>query len=210
MNPSVGVAGGKPPRDQAVDVVVVARQRRDQADITANLEVLQRSGIGASTSSACSTCVTSRRSTSVSVQGVVEALAHAVHEAHRLGMDADMSPVPGWAFGGPWVTRDDACSEAEVTRLSLEECRKKGMRIEGFAKETPGVPEVAIFRRHGQSGDGIMVDVTAQVDEEGILRWTLPPGTWTINTAMACVGRSWGECPPTTVTAGWLTIFVQL
>ena len=163
-----------------------------KADITANLEALQRSGIGG-VNIVCLLDVRDEQTVKLRYlsREWVEAVAHAVHEAHRLGMDADMSPVPGWAFGGPWVTRDDACSEVEVTRLPLEECRKKGMRIAGFAKGTPGTPERRdLSAVMAQSADGTMVDVTAQVDEEGILRWTPPPGTWTFYTAMARVGSS--------------------
>ncbi|MCX6930549.1 MAG: glycosyl hydrolase, partial [Verrucomicrobia bacterium] len=163
-----------------------------KADITANLEALQRSGIGG-VNIVCLLDVRDEHAVKLRYLSKewVEAVAHAVHEAHRLGMDADMSPVPGWAFGGPWVTREDACSEVEVTRLPLEECQKKGMRIAGFAKGTPGTPERRdLSAVMAQSADGIMVDVTAQVDEDGILRWTPPPGTWTFYTAMARVGSS--------------------
>lgn len=43
-----------------------------------------------------------------------EAVVHAVRVARRLGMDADMSPVPGWACGGPWVPREESCANVEV------------------------------------------------------------------------------------------------
>jgi hypothetical protein len=163
-----------------------------KTDITANLEALQRSGIGG-VNIVCLLDV--RDEPAVKLRYLskewIEAVAHAVREAHRLGMDADMSPVPGWAFGGPWVTRDDACAQVEVTRLSLAECQQQGLRVVAFAKGTPGTPQrrdlAAVM---AQSADGTMVDVTAQVDEAGILRWTPPAGTWTLYTAMSRVGSS--------------------
>ncbi|MCX6877939.1 MAG: glycosyl hydrolase [Verrucomicrobia bacterium] len=158
-----------------------------KADITANLEALQRSGIGG-VSIVCLLDVRDEQAVKLRYLSMewIEAVAHAVREAHRLGMDADMSPVPGWAFGGPWVKRDDACSQVDVTRLPLADCQKNGMRIASFANGTPGTPERGdLATVMAQAADGTMVDVTARVDDEGILRWTAPPGTWTLYTAKA-------------------------
>jgi hypothetical protein len=48
----------------------------------------------------------------------VKAVVHAKREARRLGMDVNMSPVPGWAFGGPWVptagAADKGMSEVDI------------------------------------------------------------------------------------------------
>jgi hypothetical protein len=176
-----------------------------KADITANLEAMQRSGIGG-VSIVCLLDVRDEQAVKLRYLSKewIEAVAHAVREAHRLGMDADMSPVPGWALGGPWVTRDDACALVDVARLSLADCQKNGMRIASFAKDTPGTPErrdlAAVM---AQAADGTMADVTAQVDDEGILHWAAPPGSWTLYTAMARVGSSRVRMP-TPDGDGWV------
>lgn len=176
-----------------------------QADITANLEALQRSGIGG-VSIVCLLDVRDEQAVKLRYLSKewIEAVAHAVREAHRLGMDADMSPVPGWALGGPWVKREDACSQVDVARVSLADCQKSGMRIASFANGKPGTLErrdlAAVM---AQAADGAMVDVTDQVDDEGILRWTAPPGTWTLFTAIARVGSSRVRMP-TPDGDGWV------
>ena len=46
-------------------------------------------------------------------------LDHTMAEATRLGLGLDMATGTGWPFGGPWVGRDEACSQprgAEVHR----------------------------------------------------------------------------------------------
>ena len=176
-----------------------------KADITANLEALQRSGIGG-VSIVCLLDVRDEQAVKLRYLSKewIEAVAHAVREAHRLGMDADMSPVPGWALGGPWVKREDACSQVDVARVPLADCQKNGMRIASFANGKPGTPERRdLSAVMAQAADGTLVDVTAQVDDEGILRWTAPPGTWMLYTAMARVGSSRVRMP-TPDGDGWV------
>ena len=84
-------------------------------DITANLEALHQSGIGGVTI-VCLLDVKDDQAKKLAYLSPEwrEAVVYAVHEARRLGMDADMSPVPGWAFGGPWVPREESCANVEV------------------------------------------------------------------------------------------------
>ncbi|MEI7898939.1 MAG: glycosyl hydrolase [bacterium] len=84
-------------------------------DITANREALQKSGIGGVTI-VCLLDVKDDQAKKLAYLSTEwrDAVVHAVHEARRLGMDADMSPVPGWAFGGPWVPRGESCANVEV------------------------------------------------------------------------------------------------
>ncbi len=84
-------------------------------DITANLEAFHKSGIGG-VNIICLLDVQddhARKLRYLSPEWV-EAIVHAKREAHRLGMEVDMSPVYGWAFGGPWVPRDESCVVIEV------------------------------------------------------------------------------------------------
>ena len=163
-----------------------------KAGITANLEALQRSGIGG-VNIVCLLDVRDDQAVKLRYLSKewIEAVAYAVREARRLGMDADISPVPGWAFGGPWVTRDDACAVVEVKRLSFDECRKNGMRIASFGQGGPaGAERRDLSAVVAQSADGTLVDLSSQVDDESILHWTAPAGTWTLYTAMARTGSS--------------------
>ena len=104
-----------------------------KADITANLEALHRSGLGG-VNIVCLQDVRDEGIVKLSYLSKewMEMVAHAVHEAHRLGMEADISPVAGWALGGPQVSINDACSIVDVRRISLADCQKDGMRIASF------------------------------------------------------------------------------
>jgi hypothetical protein len=89
-------------------------------DISANLEALQKSGIGGVTI----VCLLDVKDSESRKLGYLspewrDAVVHAVSEARRLGMDVDMSPVPGWAFGGPWVPLDESCAKVDVRQWSV-------------------------------------------------------------------------------------------
>ncbi|MCX6226501.1 MAG: glycosyl hydrolase [Bacteroidia bacterium] len=86
-----------------------------KSDITAGLEAMQRIGIGGVTI----VNLLDVRDEQAHPLGYlspewVDAVVHAIREARRLGMDADIAPVPGWAFGGPWVPRQESCATVEV------------------------------------------------------------------------------------------------
>jgi hypothetical protein len=46
-------------------------------------------------------------------------LDHTMREAQRLGLGLDMATGTGWPFGGPWVTRDEACRTLVVRKFRV-------------------------------------------------------------------------------------------
>ena len=91
-------------------------------NITAELEEFHKSGIGGVTI-VCLLDVKGQdvqRLQYLSPQWV-EAIVHAKHEARRLGMDVDMSPVYGWAFGGPWVQEAESSTLVDIRQWSKDD-----------------------------------------------------------------------------------------
>ena len=109
-------------------------------DITANLEAMARSGIGG---------VNIIGILDVKEEGVkrlpylspewTEHLVWAVREARRLGMDADTSPVPGWAFGGAWVKPEESAALFEARSWQTGVIKIPFKRLVGNPKDpAPG------------------------------------------------------------------------
>ncbi|MFA6561869.1 MAG: glycosyl hydrolase [Verrucomicrobiia bacterium] len=78
----------------------------------------------------------------------MEMLRHTVSEAHRLGMDVDMTTGTGWCFGGPNVPPQEAC--AQVVAKVMEEGGKKVFQIS--QKPTSKV------KRPAAGGEGFMLN----------------------------------------------------
>ncbi len=176
-----------------------------KADITKNLEDMQRSGLGG-VSIVCLLDVKDEGIVKLSYLSKewVEMVAHVVHEAHRLGMEADISPVSGWALGGPQVSIDDACAMVDVQRMSLADCQKNNMRIASFGSNLSNAPKR--FDLSGviaKSGNGKVIELTDKVDKNGILNWTAPDGNWTLFIAMNHPGSSYVRMP-TPDSKGWV------
>ena len=49
----------------------------------------------------------------------LEALAHTLKEAQRLGLGVDMATGTGWPFGGPWISNDDACRNVKFKSYDI-------------------------------------------------------------------------------------------
>jgi hypothetical protein len=177
----------------------------NKADITSSLEAMQRSGLGG-VNIVCLLDVKDEGVVKLSYLSKewMEMLAFAVHEAHRLGMDADVSPVSGWAFGGPQVSINDACSIVDVQRISLSDCKKNNMRIATFDANVPDAPKR--FDLSGviaKSDNGKVIELTDKVDKNGILNWTAPEGNWTLFCAINHPGSSQVRMP-TPDGKGWV------
>lgn len=46
-------------------------------------------------------------------------LDHTIRESQRLGLGLDVATGTGWPFGGPWVTRDEACRNLVVKKYRV-------------------------------------------------------------------------------------------
>ena len=171
-----------------------------KAGITADFEAMKRAGIGG-----------------VIIMDVVERFApppgtadfmnaewqelfcFAVSEAHRLGLEINMTNGPGWCgSGGPWITPELSMQMLVSTNLAVEGPTNLSLVLPK--------PETASARGHDgfnstvkfedfyrdiallaipQTADGVVapdavMNLTAKLDGDGKLNWEVPAGKWII------------------------------
>jgi hypothetical protein len=122
----------------------------------------------------------------------MEMLKHTCTEAHRLGMNVDMTTGTGWPFGGPNVTPAMASSKLVLTNHVLaggarfagklpprQAAAPDTAKADGDGKLAPGKgASVELQSLIAVSETGERLDLTDQVDASGQLDWTAPPGKW--------------------------------
>lgn len=171
-----------------------------KAGITADLEAMQRAGIGG-----------------VIIMDVVERFAppagpadfmnaewqelfrFAVAEAHRLGLEINMTNGPGWCgSSGPWITPALSMQMLVATNLQVEGPASLSLTLpqpdtevnreqDGFnstVKFASFYRDIAVLAVPRNDSGGAMpeavVDVTDQLDAAGHLHWDVPAGSWTL------------------------------
>jgi alpha-L-rhamnosidase len=98
----------------------------------------------------------------------MEMMGWSVSEAHRLGMDVDMTTGTGWCFGGPQITDQDANASVVVKTYDLG----LGERLkEKFKRES--TQALVAFGPDGKS-----IDLTDSITTNGEVLFS-PPGNWT-------------------------------
>lgn len=55
----------------------------------------------------------------------MDLMTYAVSKARSMDMDADISPVGGWAFGGKYIPKDKSCSVVNVSQIVIDDAFKK-------------------------------------------------------------------------------------
>jgi len=168
--------------------------------ITADLEAMQRAGVGG-----------------VIIMDVVERFApppgtadfmnaewqelfrFAVAEAHRLGLEINMTNGPGWCgSSGPWITPELSMQLLVSTNLSLEGPTNLSLLLpkpdtdskrgqDGFnstVKYEEFYRDIAVLAipaaTNGIVAPDAVVNLTAQLDATGQLQWEVPAGKWSI------------------------------
>lgn len=169
-----------------------------KAGITADLEAMKRVGVGG-----------------VIIMDVVERFApppgtadfmnpqwqslfqFSVEEAHRLGLEINMTNGPGWCgSSGPWVTPE----------LSMQKLVSSSATIEGGANQVTAPPPAKNQKRNADDFDShvpfedfyrdvavlaypapgtsvkpdAVIDLTSRLGADGKFDWTAPPGKWVI------------------------------
>jgi len=97
-------------------------------------------------------------------------LRHAVSEARRLCMNADMTTGTGWCFGGPNVAVEDACAKAVFKAVPI----RPGEPIR------TGIPGSQVQAAVAVSRSGQRVELTDRVSPDGTVHWQVPDGQWTL------------------------------
>ncbi len=128
----------------------------------------------------------------------VQAVAHAIREAGKLGIDIGLTISSSWNAGGSWVKPEDGVMGLFDTSLTVQGPRRYRASLpfphipETFAgkkmllyKRNDGLPtffkEVALLA-YSVSKDSIVgrvIDISGKFTE-GILTWNVPPGEWHI------------------------------
>lgn len=170
-----------------------------KAGITADLEAMKRAGIGG-----------------VIIMDVVERFApppgsvdfmnaewqelfrFAVSEAHRLGLEINMTNGPGWCgSSGPWITPENSMQMLVATNLTLAgpayfsavlpqpDISKQGH--DGFnstVKYDDFYRDIAVLAfaeiTNGVIATDAITNLTAKLDASGKLNWKVPAGRWII------------------------------
>ncbi len=171
-----------------------------KAGITADLEAMKRAGVGG-----------------VIIMDVVERFApppgtadfmnsewqelfcFAVAEAHRLGLEINMTNGPGWCgSSGPWITSEFSMQMLVTTNLIVEGPTNLSLLLpkpetdskrshDGFnstVKYQDFYNDIAVLAMP-ETAKGIVtpdavVNVTAKLNVDGILNWDVPAGKWII------------------------------
>ncbi|HEV7926658.1 MAG TPA: glycosyl hydrolase, partial [Verrucomicrobiae bacterium] len=171
-----------------------------KAGITADLEAMKRAGIGG-----------------VIIMDVVERFApppgtadfmnaewqelfcFAVSEAHRLGLEINMTNGPGWCgSSGPWITPELSMQMLVSTNLAFEGPTNLSLVLpkpetagarghDGFNSTVKYVDfyrDIALLAIP-QTADGVVapdvvMNLTAKLDGDGKLNWEVPAGKWII------------------------------
>jgi hypothetical protein len=100
----------------------------------------------------------------------MEMLGYTVSEAHRLGLDVDMTTGTGWCFGGPDVSDHDANASVVVQTFDLAAGEKLK---EKFKRDA--IQALVAF-----SPDGKSVELTDKISADGEVDWAAPGGTWRV------------------------------
>jgi len=101
----------------------------------------------------------------------MEMLAFTVSEAHRLGMDVDMTLGTGWCFGGPHVT------DLEANALVVVRTNVIGPGDKLDEKFDPAKTQALL----AFSAKGNCIELTDRLKPDGSVDWTPPTnGPWTL------------------------------
>lgn len=108
----------------------------------------------------------------------VAMLDYTVAKAEQLGMQADMIQGTGWPFGGPQIDPDHAASRLLVQTYQLTTGKQlmSPIQIEDERQRPIATLEAVL----AYDKNGVLKDLTEEVDENGMLNWRPEQGTWEI------------------------------
>jgi hypothetical protein len=134
----------------------------------------------------------------------VEAIYHAINEAERLGLDLGLIIASGWNAGGAWTLPEHQTMGLFHSERLLQGPGEVSVRLEFpelpdladkpgrtaaaiIPRNENGMPvffsEVAViaYRQDGEGKiEGEVVDLSAHMDQAGLLRWNMPEGSWKV------------------------------
>ncbi len=100
----------------------------------------------------------------------LEVWQHTLQEAHKYGLEVDLTCGTGWPFGGPQVEGDMyASSSLELTEYKIRPQEAKEILLPQNTQAAQAV-----------SDTGENIDISEYVTPQGKLYWNIPSGNWTI------------------------------
>lgn len=103
---------------------------------------------------------------------------HVCAEGKRLGIRVDMNNGTGWPFGGPTITTEYSACKRVMKTFDVPSGSKIEAKIQPDDERQRSV--ATLQRVIAASGDE-RIDITNEVGQDSILRWTAPADTdWTI------------------------------
>ncbi len=148
----------------------------DSAGITYNLEQLQRAGIGGvEITPIYGTKGFEKQFIDFLSPRWMRMLSFTMHEAKRLGMVVDMNTGTGWPFGGPGIPGKDGAGKVYFAEYRLQ--GGQSLKEPVLCKERTQLPApLQALMAYGPNNQRL--DLTAQVDKDGLLQWKAPAGNW--------------------------------
>ncbi len=126
----------------------------------------------------------------------LDAIAHTLREADRLGLRMGMIAASGWNAGGAWVEPEDAGMGLFHSELAIKGPVSLAQNLSfpkvpaGCPKDAAGLPiywrQVAVLAVPYQNGNHAapsaqaVIDISGHLDAAGKLTWNAPAGDWMI------------------------------
>jgi len=109
----------------------------------------------------------------------MQLLKHTSDEDKRLGMGVDMTPGTGWPFGGPNVSLDDAAEVFYVAEVKIND----HANVQDYQKSKDNT-NLVLLAAYDEMGN--FMDITSQVDIDGIIHWGIVSKSWRVFAAFKC------------------------
>jgi hypothetical protein len=171
-----------------------------KAGITADLEAMKRAGIGGVIIMDVVERFAPPPGTADFMNAEWQDLFHfAVSEAHRLGLEINMTNGPGWCgSSGPWITPELSMQMLVSTNLTVEgpahfsgamqraatDNHRSHDSFNSTVKYQDFYRDIAVLafqqRSNGAVTPEAVVNLTSKLDAKGKLDWDVPEGKWII------------------------------
>jgi hypothetical protein len=171
-----------------------------KAGITADLEAMQRAGVGGVIIMDVVERFAPPPGTADFMNAEWQELFHfAVAEAHRLGLEINMTNGPGWCgSSGPWITPELSMQTLVTTNLTLEgptnlslvlpkpdmDSKRRQDAFGSTVKYEAYYRDIAVLAipetTSGVVAPDAVLNLTAKLDATGKLDWEVPAGKWII------------------------------
>lgn len=123
----------------------------------------------------------------------MKVLSFVLRKADELNIGIDMANGTGWPFGGSWVSQQDASAYLAHQSYDLhggESISGKLLYSNQYSRTVARhsqtidqkryADQLRPFRVMAYDNTGTAIDITSKLDENGLLNWTAPEGSWKV------------------------------